>query len=83
MAGNPIILFTLNLLPDSAGADKRRLEAVSYTHLDVYKRQMAVLKHILEVKGTDNLAEVWPDLEVFFHGGVAFTPCLLYTSRCV
>ena len=35
---------------------------------------MAVLKHILEVKGTDNLAEVWPDLEVFFHGGVAFTP---------
>ena len=35
---------------------------------------MAVLKHILEVKGTDNLVEVWPNLEVFFHGGVAFTP---------
>ena len=26
LAGNPIILFTLNLLTDSAGADKRRLE---------------------------------------------------------
>lgn len=26
LAGDPIILFTLNLLPDSAGADKRRLE---------------------------------------------------------
>ena len=26
LAGNPIILFTLNLLPDSDGADKRRLE---------------------------------------------------------
>lgn len=26
LAGNPIILFTLNLLPGSAGADKRRLE---------------------------------------------------------
>ena len=26
LAGNPIILFTLNLLPDSARADKRRLE---------------------------------------------------------
>ena len=26
LAGGPIILFTLNLLPDSAGADKRRLE---------------------------------------------------------
>ena len=35
---------------------------------------LAVLKRILELKGTDNLTEVWPDLEVFFHGGVAFTP---------
>lgn len=26
LAGDPIILFTLNLLPDPAGADKRRLE---------------------------------------------------------
>lgn len=26
LAGDPIILFTLDLLPDSAGADKRRLE---------------------------------------------------------
>ena len=26
LAGDPVILFTLNLLPDSAGADKRRLE---------------------------------------------------------
>ena len=26
LAGDPIILFTLNLLPNSAGADKRRLE---------------------------------------------------------
>lgn len=26
LAGDPIILFTLNLLPDSAGSDKRRLE---------------------------------------------------------
>lgn len=26
LAGDPIILFTLNLLPDSAGTDKRRLE---------------------------------------------------------
>lgn len=35
---------------------------------------MAVLKRTLEVTGKDNLCEVWPDLEVFFHGGVAFTP---------
>ena len=35
---------------------------------------LAVVRHIMEIKGTDNLAEVWPNLEVFFHGGVAFTP---------
>jgi hypothetical protein len=35
---------------------------------------LAVLKRVLELKGTDNLADVWPNLEVFFHGGVAFTP---------
>lgn len=35
---------------------------------------LAVLKRVMELKGTDNLAEVWPNLEIFFHGGVAFTP---------
>ena len=35
---------------------------------------LAVLKRIMELKGTDNLADIWPNLEVFFHGGVAFTP---------
>ncbi|MCE2616920.1 MAG: GH3 auxin-responsive promoter family protein [Phocaeicola sp.] len=35
---------------------------------------LAVLKRIVELKGTDNLADVWPNLEIFFHGGVAFTP---------
>ncbi len=35
---------------------------------------LAVIKHMLEIKGTDNLIDIWPNLEVFFHGGVAFTP---------
>lgn len=35
---------------------------------------LVVVKHVMEIKGTDNLAEIWPNLEVFFHGGVAFTP---------
>ena len=35
---------------------------------------MAVLKRTLEITGKDNLCELWPRLEVFFHGGVAFTP---------
>ena len=35
---------------------------------------MAVLNRVLDITGKDNLREVWPHLEVFFHGGVAFTP---------
>ena len=35
---------------------------------------MAVLKRTLEITGKDNLCDLWPNLEVFFHGGVAFTP---------
>ncbi len=35
---------------------------------------MAVLKHILDITGKKSIDEVWPNLEVFFHGGVAFTP---------
>ncbi len=33
-----------------------------------------VLKKVCELKGTDNISEVWPNLEVFFHGGISFTP---------
>ncbi len=35
---------------------------------------MAVLKHMLEITGKTSVEELWPNLEVFFHGGVAFTP---------
>ena len=35
---------------------------------------MSVLNRVLEISGAGNLCEVWPNLEVFFHGGVAFTP---------
>ena len=35
---------------------------------------LSVLTRVLELSGKDHLEEVWPDLEVFFHGGVAFTP---------
>ena len=35
---------------------------------------LSVLKRIMELKETDRLDEIWPNLEVFFHGGVAFTP---------
>lgn len=35
---------------------------------------MVMIKHILEVTGKKHLLELWPNLEVFFHGGVSFTP---------
>ena len=35
---------------------------------------LSVMTRVLEISGKDNLAEVWPNLEMFFHGGVAFTP---------
>lgn len=35
---------------------------------------LSVLRRVLEVSGKENIAEVWPHLEVFFHGGIAFTP---------
>lgn len=33
-----------------------------------------LLKRILEISGKKTLKEVWPNLEVYFHGGVNFTP---------
>ena len=35
---------------------------------------MSVINRTLELSGKQYLDEVWPNLEVFFHGGVAFTP---------
>ncbi len=35
---------------------------------------MSVLNRVIELSGANNLCEVWPNLEVFFHGGVAFAP---------
>lgn len=35
---------------------------------------LSVMNRVLEITGKENLSEVWPGLETFFHGGVAFTP---------
>ncbi|MDR2562550.1 MAG: GH3 auxin-responsive promoter family protein [Prevotellaceae bacterium] len=35
---------------------------------------LVLMKRILDYAGKNNLIELWPDLEVFFHGGVAFGP---------
>ncbi len=35
---------------------------------------LVLIKYILEFTGKNNLLEIWPNLEVFMHGGVSFTP---------
>ena len=35
---------------------------------------LSVLTRVMELSGKEHLTDVWPNLEVFFHGGVAFTP---------
>lgn len=35
---------------------------------------LVLFKRILEITGKQTMAEVWPSLELFMHGGVSFTP---------
>lgn len=35
---------------------------------------LVLLKRILETKKVSSIREVWPNLEVYFHGGVSFAP---------
>jgi hypothetical protein len=35
---------------------------------------LVLIKQILAFTGKNNLTEVWPNLEVFFHGGISFVP---------
>ena len=35
---------------------------------------LSVLTCMMELSGKTHLEEIWPNIEVFFHGGVAFTP---------
>lgn len=35
---------------------------------------LVLMKYLLDYAGKDNLIEIWPNLELFIHGGVKFTP---------
>ena len=35
---------------------------------------LVLIKAILERTGAETLSDVWPNLEVFFHGGISFSP---------
>ena len=59
---------------------KRDLIARNTIHMNVTNLSgvpswmMSVLNRVLEITGKDSIDEIWPNLEVFFHGGVAFSP---------
>jgi GH3 auxin-responsive promoter len=35
---------------------------------------IVLIKKVFEITGKDNLMDVWPNLELYIHGGVSFTP---------
>src|SRR5690606_23651775 len=35
---------------------------------------LLLLKRILEITGKNTIGEVWPNLELYIHGGVSFVP---------
>lgn len=35
---------------------------------------LTVIRSIMEAKGVERISDVWPGLEVFFHGGISFEP---------
>lgn len=37
---------------------------------------LVLLNECLEISKAENIKEIWPDLEVYFHGGVSFDPYL-------
>lgn len=44
---------------------------------------LSVLTRMVEVTGKSHIDELWPDIEVFFHGGIAFTPYRDYYNRLI
>lgn len=44
---------------------------------------MVLANKVLEITGKENLKEVWPNLELFMHGGVSFDPYREQFSRLI
>jgi hypothetical protein len=44
---------------------------------------LVLMNRILEYTGKRHLLELWPNLEVFFHGGVAFSPYIEQFKRII
>jgi hypothetical protein len=49
-----------------------RQHVVSFTGVPSWN--LVLMKHILDRTGKNNMMEIWPDMELFIHGGVCFMP---------
>ena len=78
-----VVVATVRLGPVIPAREvKAEVKSVSYTHLDVYKRQVIhsgplTVRAVVEAFCRD----VWP--ETVKRLLMVVEPCLLYTSRCV
>jgi hypothetical protein len=52
--------------------EARRADVTSIAGVPTWT--VLLLQRILEIENKSNILEVWPNLEVFFHGGVSFKP---------
>ncbi len=70
--------LSLALLPEW----ETKLEKISHAVIDEHITYMAgvptwtllLLKRVLEITGKKYISEVWPDIELYLHGGVSFLP---------
>ncbi len=44
---------------------------------------IVLIKRIFEITGKNNLLDVWPNLELYIHGGVSFTPYMPQFQRLI
>ncbi len=70
---------------------KEKIEQMARTtmHEDVYiiagvpSWTLVLVNRVLELSGKSNLREVWPNLELFMHGGVSFEPYRAQFKRLI
>lgn len=75
------------LIPDF---DKKTMEIARYSSKQnitsfagVPSWNLVLMNRILEYTQKSNLLELWPNLEVFFHGGVSFSPYIEQFRRII
>lgn len=68
-------IATMNNWDEKVEAIAQRIANENITTLSgVPTWMMVIMKRVLEISKKDTITEVWPNLELFVHGGIDFTP---------